>query len=131
MGECTRKTAGKPSEIACTIECPQSKYDGDDMEIKADGNDLAFVTVSMNDKDGNPCPTANNELWFEVKGNGYLEALCNGDATSLVSFKSDHMPLFSGQLVAIVKSNGKAGNIILKITDKKLKISKEVIIKSR
>ena len=131
MGECTRKTAGKPSEIACSIECPQSKYDGDDMEIKADGNDLAFITVSMNDKDGNPCPTANNELWFEVKGNGYLEALCNGDATSLVSFKSDHMPLFSGQLVAIVKSNGKAGNIILKITDKKLKISKEVIIKSR
>lgn len=131
MGETSRKTAGNPAEIACSIECPQSEGQGEDMQIKADGYDMAFVTVSMNDKDGNFCPTANNELWFEVIGNGKLEALCNGDATSLVSFKSDHMPLFSGQLVAIVRSNGKAGNITLKITDKKLKLSKEVIIKSR
>lgn len=60
-------------------------------------DDLAFVTVSLTDRDGNPCPTASNLIKASVKGAGCLRATCNGDATSLVPFTSDSMPLFNGE----------------------------------
>ena len=80
------------------------------LELKADrqtissqGHDLSFVTVTMVDKDGTPCLTADNELSFNVEGAGTFRAVCNGDATSLVTFNSRRMPLFNGQLVVIVE----------------------------
>lgn len=57
----------------------------------------------MVDKDGTPCLTADNELSFNVEGAGTFRAVCNGDATSLVTFNSRRMPLFNGQLVVIVE----------------------------
>ena len=42
IGEDTRKTAGKPAAIQLSAECP----DNTGMQLKANGNDLAFITVS-------------------------------------------------------------------------------------
>lgn len=55
--------------------------DTDGQFIKADGKDLAIVTVSVVDKNSNPCPTATNQLQFKVNVYGYYRAACNGDAT--------------------------------------------------
>jgi beta-galactosidase len=79
------------------------------------------VTVSVVDKDGNPCPTAADALTFEVKGAGSFKAVCNGDATSLESFVKPTMKLFSGKLVVIVESDKKGGAIELKVKSKSLK----------
>lgn len=105
-------TAGKPSKIVLT---PNRK------EITADGKDLSFVTVSVVDQNGIPCPTATNTLNFEVKGAGTFKAVCNGDATSLESFVRPTMKLFSGKLVVVVQSNKKAGTIQLNVKGKELK----------
>ena len=86
-------TSGKPHKIV---------LDPDVKTIKADGEDLAFVTVSVVDKDGIPCPTATNQLTFNVTGQGKYRAACNGDATSLEIFHADTMKLFSGKLVVLV-----------------------------
>ena len=94
------------------------------MLLNADGNDLAFVTVSLLDKDGNECPLADDELTFEVKGAGTFKAACNGDATSLDSFTQPHMRLFSGKLVVVVQSSKQKGNITLKVKDVKRNIEK-------
>lgn len=90
----TVKTAGEPARIV---------LNADRQTISSKGRDLSFVTVSLVDKDGNPCPTADNEMAFDVKGAGSFRAVCNGDATSLVTFNSHQMPLFSGKLVVIVE----------------------------
>ncbi len=90
----TVKTAGEPARIV---------LNADRQTISSKGRDLSFVTVSLVDKDGNPCPTADNEMAFDVKGAGSFRAVCNGDATSLVTFNSHLMPLFSGKLVVIVE----------------------------
>ena len=94
----TLKTAGEPARIVLTA---------DRTEISAQGRDLSFVTVTVVDKDGTPCPTADNELTFAVDGAGKFRAACNGDATSLVTFDSCRMPLFNGQLVVVVEGESK------------------------
>ena len=112
-------TAGKPHQIV---------LQADRKELTGDGKDLSFVTVSVLDKAGNLCPTATDELQFDVKGAGRFQAVCNGDATSLESFVKPKMKLFSGKLVVIVQSDGKAGEIILNVTGKNLKSGKINIV---
>ena len=108
------QTAGKPYQI---------KLEADRTSLKADGKDLAFVTVSVVDKNGNFCPTATNQLQFKVKGNGTYRAACNGDATSLEMFHEPTMKLFSGKLVVLVQSTDKQGGIDLVVTGNQLKKS--------
>lgn len=105
------KTAGKPYKIV---------LEADRTNLIADGNDISFVTVSVVDKNGIPCPTATNQLNFEVNGNGTFRAACNGDATSLELFHLPTMKLFSGKLVVLVTSNKEAGEIELKVSGKGL-----------
>ena len=105
-------TAGKASKI---------KLETDKTTLKANGEDLAFVTVSVVDKYGNPCPTANNSLSFKVKGEGKYRAACNGDATSLELFHLPKMRLFSGKLVILVASSSEAGEIELSVEGEGLK----------
>lgn len=95
--------------------------DPDVKTIKADGKDLSYVTVSIVDKNGIPCPTATNQLQFKVKGKGKFKAVCNGDATSLELFHLPTMKAFSGKLVVLVQSEKEAGNIELTVTGKGLK----------
>ncbi|PHR89718.1 MAG: beta-galactosidase [Leeuwenhoekiella sp.] len=106
------KTAGKPYAL---------KLEADRTNLKADGKDLAFVTVSVVDKNGIPCPTATNQLNFNVTGAGSFRAACNGDATSLELFHKPTMHLFSGKLVVLVQSSEKQGTIKLQVSGRGLK----------
>lgn len=128
IGEDTRRTAGAPADIVFEAE---TANDGKQPTLKADGNDMAFITISMTDKDGNHCPTADNQLTFEVTGNGTFQAACNGDATSLEPFTQPQMKLFSGKVVVVVRSTNEAGTLTLKVTDKKLNISKSINIRTK
>ena len=93
-GEKIIRTAGAPARIVLKA---------DRNSISSKGEDLSFVTVSVVDKNGTPCPTATNNMKFNVLGAGKFRAACNGDATSLVAFNSTEMPLFSGELVVVVE----------------------------
>ncbi len=85
--------------------------------IKADGNDLAYVTVSLVDKNGTLCPDAANRLQFSVTGAGTYKAACNGDATSLEPFTQPQMSLFHGQLVVVCQAGKNPGVMTLTVTD--------------
>jgi beta-galactosidase len=111
-------TAGKPYRLI---------LESDLTTIKANGEDLAFVTVSVVDKNGRPCPTASNQLKFDVQGKGTFRAACNGDATSLELFHLPTMKLFSGKLVVIVQSTSETGEIKLSVTGKGLKTGKTTL----
>lgn len=112
VAEQETKTAGKPHKIILTP---------DTETIKANGEDLAFVTVSVVDKNGVPCPTATNQLRFEVTGAGTYRAACNGDATSLELFHLPTMKLFSGKLVVLVQAETETGNITVDVKGAGLK----------
>ncbi len=78
--------------------------------------DLSFITVSVVDKNGNPCPTVNDLVTFKVKGAGTYRAGANGDPASLDLFHLPQMYLFNGKLVAIVESTEEPGTITLEAT---------------
>ena len=109
-GEQVVRTAGKPARLL---------LEADRKAIKADGNDLSFVTVSLVDKKGTLCPDAADQLEFSVKGAGTYRAACNGDATSLEPFTQPTMKLFHGQLVVVVQAGDKAGKATLTVRDRK------------
>ena len=111
-------TAGKPYRI---------ELEADRATIKADGNDLSFITVKVVDKDGNLCPAAANEIVFKVKGAGSYCAGANGDPVSLESFQEPHMKVFSGMMTAIVSSSEEPGQIVLEASSRGLKKATIVI----
>ena len=138
VGEDVKQTAGEPTQMKFSVETPDHEpiacmvegcTDEHNVLLNADGNDLAFVTVSLLDKDGNECPLADDELTFEVTGAGIFKAACNGDATSLEPFTQPQMKLFSGKLVVVVQSKKQKGDITLKVKDTQRNIEKTVVLK--
>ena len=139
VGEDVKRTAGEPAQMKFSVETPDHEpiacmvegcTDEHNVLLNADGNDLAFITVSLLDKDGNECPLADDELTFEVKGAGTFKAVCNGDATSLDSFTQPHMRLFSGKLVIVVQSKAQKGDIILTVRDGKRNMEKSLTLQA-
>ena len=138
VGEDVKRTAGEPTQMKFSVETPDHEpiacmvegcTDEHNLLLNADGNDLAFITVSLLDKDGNECPLADDELTFEVTGAGTFKAACNGDATSLESFTQPQMKLFSGKLVVVVQSKKQKGDITLKVKDSQRNIEKTMVLK--
>ncbi len=123
-GEQTVKTAGKPAALKLDLWTQQSNLS----PLVSDGDDLAFITVSLTDAAGTLIPDAADQLKFEVTGAGSFEAVCNGDATSLESFKQPTMKLFNGQLVVIVRGSKQPGIATLTVTDQARNISKSIEI---
>ena len=106
------RTAGKPHHIELTTCCEA---------LAADGKDLAYVTASVVDKDGNLCPLESRMLTFEATGAGSFKAAANGDPTCLLPFHEPRMTTFSGKLTVIVQSSENAGNLTLTVRAKGLK----------
>lgn len=107
------RTAGKP--YALRLECDRDS-------IARDGEDLAYVTVSVVDKDGNTVPSDTREVFASVSGAGEFRAIANGDPCSLEMFHHPHMHLFAGKLTVIVRSKANAdGPILLKVNAKGLR----------
>ncbi len=101
------KTAGKPAKIVLSP---------DRSHIKADGDDLSFVTVKIEDADGNLVPDAANDVKFSVTGEGSIAGVDNGSETSLESFKADHRKAFNGLCLVVVRSKEQAGKINITAT---------------
>lgn len=113
------KTAGKPAQI---------KLLADRNTIDSDGRDLAYVTVRIEDKDGNLCPLADNMVNFEVSGAGKIAGVDNGNSISLESFKDNKRKAFNGLALAILNSKeGGAGTIKLVAKSKGLKAAEIVV----
>ena len=118
IGEDVRRTAGKATTLVARAEQPTAQ---------ADGDDLFFVRVSVTDKQGTPVPDCQDNLTFTVSGEATFEAACNGDATSLQSFKQPEMQLFNGELVVVLRTTKTAGQATLVVKDKRGKLKPAVL----
>ena len=122
-GEKVMKTAGKPAKLNTEVWTQNTMG-----SLKADGQDLAYVTVSLVDKNGTLVPDATDQLSFEVSGAGAFRAVCNGDATSLEVFTEPTMKLFAGQLVVVCQAGKEKGQLTLTVKDKQRKLTKKISI---
>ncbi len=93
-------TAGAPAKLELKVDRPA---------IKADGDDLAFVTVRVLDKDGHICPNADNEITFSLDGPASIAGLDNGDPINHEAFQGKSHKAFHGLALAIVRSQDKSG----------------------
>ena len=106
------RTAGKPHHIMLCTDCEG---------LVPDGKDIAYVTASVVDKDGNLCPLATDMMTFSVTGAGSFRAAANGDPTCLLPFHEPRMNAFSGKLSILLQSGETSGNITLTVKAKGLR----------
>jgi len=105
------RTAGAPARI---------KLIADRSVIHADGDDLSYLTVRVEDKDGNLCPLADNLLHFDVSGAGEIAGVDNGNAATTEPFHADHRKAFNGMALLILRSHNEAGEIHVDATSEGL-----------
>jgi len=99
-------TAGDPSQIKITA---------DRMTLKADGQDLCYITVELTDADGIRNPKAENLLKFEIEGPGTIIGVGNANPMSLESNQLPQRKAWKGKCLVIVKSGRKKGKVKLNI----------------
>jgi beta-galactosidase len=96
--------------------------------IRADGDDLSFVTVTVADQSGLMVPRAKNHITFKVEGPGEIVATDNGDATSFESFQAPERNAFNGLALVIVRAKaGQPGTIKLTAESDGLKMGSATI----
>jgi beta-galactosidase len=99
-----------------TREATRLGVEADREELRADGRDLAFVTVSIQDQLGQVVPRADADITFSLTGPGDIVAVDNGDPTSFEPFQATRRKAFNGLALVIVKTrSGRGGRLVLTV----------------
>lgn len=98
------RTAGPPAGIVLKAD---REY------IAPDWDDLSYITATVVDANGVPCPAADNQLTFNVSGAGFLAGVDNADLTSAESFLGTRRFAWKGVCIALVKANADHGDITI------------------
>jgi beta-galactosidase len=105
-------TAGAPAGLRVRAERPN---------LKADGQDLAFVHLEVVDRQGRRVPTAQNSLQVEVAGAASLAGLGTGHPQNIESFQDPVHPAFEGRALLALRTTRRAGSIRVRVTSPGLK----------
>ena len=117
---CELKTADKPVKITMLA---------DRTSIKADGQDLSYITVELWDLNGVRNPVAENLVNFEIEGPGSIIAVGSSNPMGTESFKQPLRNAYQGRCQVIIKSEKTPGDIKLKALSDGLS-SAEIVIAS-
>lgn len=85
----------------------------DRARIRADGEDLCFVTVEVTDRNGRLRPDADPAVRFALHGPGLIAGVGNGDMTTLESYQANPHHLFQGRAVVVIRSTAESGRLKL------------------
>jgi beta-galactosidase len=105
VNSCELKTTGDPKKISLAA---------DRKVIKADGQDLCYVTVELQDNNGLRNPTARNLVKFAIEGPGKIIAVGSSDPMGNQSFIRPERKAYQGRCLVVIRSEGKAGEIKIK-----------------
>jgi len=111
----------KVAELKTTEDPAEIHMLADRNSLKADGQDLSYVTVEITDAKGNKHPKAENLVTFEIEGPGEIIAVGNANPLSLESYQQPQRKAWQGKCLVILKSEKQAGNIVLTATSVNLK----------
>jgi beta-galactosidase len=115
------------SELHTSEEPSQIKLSPDRNTLKADGQDLSYVTVELADDKGVRNPKAENLIKFEIEGPGSIVGVGNANPRSIESNQLPQRKAWQGKCLVIIKSKKEAGSITLKAQAEGLKPSQVVI----
>lgn len=111
-------TAGVPAALKLSV---------DKNSVTSNGEDIVHVKVEIVDANGVVVPDANNEIQFDVKGEGKLIGVENGNQSDLTPPMSKIKKAFNGLILGYVQSTKKKGKINIKVSSNGLKYSEIVI----
>jgi beta-galactosidase len=110
-------TGGKQANVAelSAANVPvKIKATADRTTIKANNEDLSYVTLELLDSKGIRNPTSDPMMQFELSGPGKIVAVANANPVSLESYQQPKRKAWQGRCLVIIKSNTQAGPITLK-----------------
>lgn len=96
---------------ATTSAAKQILLTADRSVLRADGEDVACVSVSVIDAQCRVVATASNPIEFRIAGAGKLIGVGNGDPSSHEPDKATNRRLFNGWCMALIQSNTSPGEI--------------------
>jgi beta-galactosidase len=99
------RTAGPAKKVRLSV---------DRATIRADRDDLAYVTAEITDADGNVAPNASNLVRFKLTGPGELAAVGSAAPNVPESFRQPQHTAFQGRCLAILRPQGPAGRMTLR-----------------
>ena len=102
----TLATAGEPARLRLTA---------DRNVIAAGGQDLAYITVEVVDKDGRVCPDAAIPCEAVVKGQGQLMAFASADLKDREPKTSSRVTTWKGRALLVVRSSKTRGKTQINI----------------
>lgn len=97
-------TAGPPHSIRLTA---------DRKAIRADCQDLSFVTVEVVDAEGNLCPDADDSIEYQLEGPATIAAVGSGDLTSRESYQANPRRVYQGRGLVVVRGGDEASHLKL------------------
>jgi beta-galactosidase len=115
--------------IQTASDVSQIRLTADRKKIKADGEDLSYITVDLMDEGGVRNPKAENLVKFEVDGPGKIIGVGNANPVSLESYQLPQRKAWQGRCLVVIKSENKPGPIHLKASSTGLNTS-EITISS-
>jgi beta-galactosidase len=116
-------------DIVETTSAPaQINLNSDTYKLKADGCDVAVISIAIKDVKGRVVPTADNLVQFSIEGPGKIIGTGNGNPSSHEPDKASQRKAFNGYCLVLVQTEKQAGEIKLKTSSEKLK-SSEIVIK--
>lgn len=119
----------KESKILKSASAPAAiRLIAENKEMKANGEDLAFVQVEVIDQDGNLCPNASIKLTATVTGQGSLAAMGNADIKDTDSYVNNTHKTWKGRALVVVRSIHKKGKAQLTIKASGIKGATESFI---
>ncbi|HSC55034.1 MAG TPA: glycoside hydrolase family 2 TIM barrel-domain containing protein [Phnomibacter sp.] len=83
--------------------------------LKANGEDISFVTIRVVDSKGRLVPDADARVKCSVSGAGFLAGMDNGFQVDSVSLQHHERATWKGLLLVMIQSNGKKGNITVRV----------------
>ena len=102
----TLSTAGEPARLRLTA---------DKSMLKADGQDLVYITVEVVDAQGRVCPDAAIPCEAFVQGQGRLMAFATADLQDREPKTSSHVTTWKGRALLVVRSGKSKGKAQVKI----------------
>ncbi|MDT5268738.1 MAG: beta-galactosidase [Acidobacteriota bacterium] len=110
------RVAASNAELRTAAEPARIKLTADRMRVKADGQDLSYVTVELVDAHGVRHPRAENLVRFNVEGPGNIVGVGNANPVSTESYQQPQRKAWQGRCLVIVKSGRQPGRIVLRAT---------------
>jgi beta-galactosidase len=104
------------SVLTTAGEATQLRLTADRDVVRADGQDLSFITVEALDARGRMQPNASPMIEFQISGPGVIAAVGNGDGTSDEPYQGHQRRLFHGRALVVVRTSKTPGTIELTAT---------------